>query len=244
MGRLFRTAAAVIAVSSVALVFTAASPAGAATTNIRVAHHGAIRLRPGNSTNANFAGYQTTQTSVTSAADKFKVPTLTGCANSDAVGFGVDLNNTAGTSFDGGNIFAICNGTAPQTPLYLADLTINNNEGQLPITIKAGDKVSISVTVGATITTVTVKDSTQGSAVVETDKGVSMQVADIGAIKLSNGTSALGIPTFGTVKHTSTVNAKALSTLKTTAFNRVNGTTTQITTGPLTTTFATTFAHE
>ena len=248
MGRLLRSSAAVIAISSVGLVFTAASPAGATTTHLQVAHHGAIPLGHANSTNANFAGYQTTQTSVTSATDTFKVPTLTGCTatSTDAVGFGVNLANTAGTSFDGGNIFAFCNGTVGA---YEIDFYINNNEGDVPLTINPGDKISITITVGATTTTVLVSDTTSGTSVSATDKGKSMQVAQVGAIKLIDSSTGnpLGIPNFGTATHKSKVNGVKLANLTTTAFDMVDTVPqTQITTGAFTPTFTfvNTWVHE
>jgi hypothetical protein len=196
-----------------------------------------------------FAGYQATVAagSATSSAAQYKLPALS-CTSATrgitpVAGVGVNAGGTS--TFSSAFAFALCqNGKAA----YYPALVINGSETNYASTaLHAGNVIKVATKVTTAGTTVSVRDVSTGVTKKLTGPGASSGNAYIGDSDVTISGSLVGVPNFGTVTFTScSVDGKALAAAHPARYQRVNGSTVQITTGALSskgTAFVTHFKH-
>jgi len=163
---------------------------------------GRVHFAPDNLTSPGQAGYLLSPAPATATAkDKFKVPTVTGCtATLTAVAFGNLIFASSGAAETGGLVVVGCSGGSP----FYEDLTlVNGAQTSTPIAVAPGNVIKVKAKESATaasakLTDVTTGMSDSGSAATGATNGVVLD----GVETLVSGSSALGIPNFGTVKFT------------------------------------------
>ena len=195
-----------------------------------------------------FAGYQATVAggSATSSA-QYKLPKLSCTSATSGITpvAGADVNIGGTVTFSSAFAFAICqNGKA----VYFPALLINGSETNYTSTaFHAGNVIKVSTKVTAAGTTVSVRDVTTGVTKKLTGPGEKGTVAYIGDSDVTFSGAEVGVPNFGTLTFTNClVNGKALAAAHPAKYQRVNGSTVQITTGALSsagTAFPTHFKH-
>jgi hypothetical protein len=194
-----------------------------------------------------FAGYQATVAagSATSSAAQYKLPALT-CTSANrgitpVAGVGVNGNTTFSSAF----VFTGCqNGKA----VYFPALVINGSETNYTTTaFHAGNVIKVSARVSTAGTTVSATDATTSVTKKRTGPGASSSVAYVGDSDWAVNGTILGVPNFGTLSFTGcSVDGKSLASSHPAKYQRVNGTTVQITSGALSSTgtaFPTHYKH-
>ncbi|MDQ6878310.1 MAG: hypothetical protein M3082_11610 [Candidatus Dormibacteraeota bacterium] len=169
-------------------------------------------------------------TGTVTATTSFKLEAISCSATNQGMAPGLAiLNSTYGVA--GGYIIESC---ATGTPVYSAVAVLNNARG-LPITVTVGDKISITVAVSSTATTVEVSDVTTHMARTRTGAGATPSALYVGINALSWAGTLMAVPTFLTERFNSTtVNGAALSTTTPAAIDRTtSGAVIEIKTGKL-----------
>jgi hypothetical protein len=245
----FRMPALAITIGAAVMapVLGLAVPAQAAATGHGGSGPAAAQARTPSAINSTgFAGYQATVTagSATSSAAQYKLPKLS-CTSADrgiTPVAGVEVNNK--TSYSAAFVFTGCQtGKA----VYFPALVVSGNEVNYTTAFHAGDVIKVTTKVTTTGTTVSVADTTTAVTKKRTGAGASASAAYVGDSDWTVNGVILGVPSFGTLSFTScSIDGKSLAASHPAEYQRVNGTTIQITTGALSsagTAFATHFKH-
>jgi hypothetical protein len=150
-----------------------------------------------------------------SAATSFTVPTLD-CPTSTSATTGITLGSgiysAASSWVSAGGVVAECQAGVP---VYSAQVIIDNDVTDLPVTPAAGDAISTSVDIVPGQTEVTVDDVTQSSTTTMTVPAGSVATyLQLGA-DIDRNPSVTGVPNFGKVKFTNaSFNGRAAGTAK------------------------------
>lgn len=187
--------------------------------------------------NSNFAGYLTVQ-NPTSIQAVFHVPTLA-CPASGTYETSAGANVEGASDFENAFVYMFCiNGSASYSGSFVYGPDGSPTVTSWRFTPRAGDKIKLKITTGATFT-VTAKDVTMGrtSSVTGTCSGCNRTEA--------NASMQIGpVPPFGTLDWTHVkVNGVALASSNPTLYQDVNGSDVLITTSAITggTSFTNTF---
>jgi hypothetical protein len=196
-----------------------------------------------------FAGYVATVAagSATSSAAQYKLPKLSCTSANRAITpvAGVAVNNNNLATFSAAFVFTGCQkGKA----VYFPALVINGNEVNYTTTaFHAGNVIKVATKVTTAGTTVSVTDTTTAVTKKRTGAGASSSSAYVGDSDWAVNGTILGVPSFGTLSFTNClVDGKSLAASHPAKYQRVNGSTVQITTGALSSTgtsFPTHFKH-
>lgn len=183
---------------------------------------------------------------VTSVSARFTIPKLT-CPARGTLGIqpGVELFNDVGI-YAMATVVVLCR---KGNPVYRARTVLYDTGDRLPITIKTGDTMAVSLTATATASSASIADLTQRASVTVQVKTAARHLsAFVGDDYFTNDAGLLlGVPPFGTITFTAAkADGHALAASHPTAVNRIIFGVLQIRTGPLNsagTSFTTTFKH-
>jgi hypothetical protein len=186
-----------------------------------------------NTSSTTFAGYSAAVTGAVTVTTNFKLEAITCTATSQGIAPGIVLSGS--TSVAAATINESC---ASGTPAYSAVAVINGATTTLAVTVAPGDKISMTVAVSTTGTTVQISDVTAHTAKKAVGAGGAPSSLFVGSTALYQGSTLMGVPTFVSEGFNDTkVNGAALSTTNPAAVDRVSSTNVaQIKTGKLNTT--------
>ena len=153
------------------------------------------------------------------------------------------MNNSA--TYSAAFVFTGCQGGKA---VYFPALVVSGNEVNYTSTaFHAGNVIKVAAKVTTAGTTVSVTDATTKVTKKRTGSGASPSAAYVGDSDWAVNGTILGVPSFGTLSFTNcSVDGKALAAAHPAKYQRVNGSTVQITTGALSSTgtaFPTHFKH-
>jgi Peptidase A4 family len=136
-----------------------------------------------------------------SAATNFTVPALScGTASTDTgIVFGSGIYSAESNWVSAGGVVAECLGGSP---VYTAQMIIDNDVSDLSVTPAAGDVISTSVSITSGETQVTFDDVTRNSSTTNTVPGGSVATYLLLGGDIDRNPSVTGVPNFGTVKFT------------------------------------------
>lgn len=148
-----------------------------------------------NATSPNFAGWTiSTPRSSAEAATIFKVPTLT-CTSTNATAVaGVGIPTSSSVIASG--VALSCSGGAAS---YTAETDINGTVTTLPVTVKPGDRIVTSLTVGAHKISGVFKDTTKSFSTKITGSGGAGLQPTVGVDGSETSTTDNPVPDFGKV---------------------------------------------
>jgi hypothetical protein len=159
-------------------------------------------------TSPEFAGWTiTTPRAAAEAATVFKVPTVTCTSTNDSAVVGVGIPTTSSVIASG-----VVLGCSDSKASYTAETDINGTVSVLDVTVKPGDKIVTSLTVGANKTTGLFRDVTEDFKTTISGAGSKGLRPTIGIDSSETSTTANPIPDFGKVVFlTSKIDEAALS---------------------------------